>query len=270
MRNVLKYPGSKWNIAEKIIDFMPEHHSYVEAFFGSGAILFNKSPSNIETVNDLDNDVCNLFECIQNDSERLARLAMSTPFSRHEYDRTFEVEEYEPFKKALRFLIQCWQGHGFRTNGYKVGWKNDVQGREKMYALWNWYRLPEWIIDIAERLRTVQIENRPAVEVIKRFNYENTFIYLDPPYLLGTRTAKQYKHEMTDKDHEELLNTILQSKAKLMISGYESDLYNDLLRDWNKETFAANAEYGLKRKEVIWYNYDLHGKQIDIQEFLTV
>jgi len=75
---------------------------------------------------------------------------------------------------------------------------------------------------------------------------------------------------MTDKDHEELLNTILQSKAKLMISGYESDLYNDLLRDWNKETFAANAEYGLKRKEVIWYNYDLHGKQIDIQEFLTV
>ena len=72
----------------------------------------------------------------------------------------------EPYHKALRFLIQCWQGHGFRTNGSKVGWKNDVQGRERAYALWNWYRLPEWIIDIAERLRMVQIENRPALEVI--------------------------------------------------------------------------------------------------------
>lgn len=165
MKAVLKYPGSKWNIASQIVKLIPEHHSYVEPFFGSGAVLFNKSPSDIETINDLDSDVTNLFRCIQKDSERLAKLVMTTPFSREEYDRQFEVPNeaicIDSFERAVNFLIRCWQGHGFRTNGYKVGWKNDVQGRERMYALWNWYRLPEWIIAIAERLRKVQIECRP-------------------------------------------------------------------------------------------------------------
>lgn len=260
MRTVLKYPGSKWNIAGKLVELIPPHHSYVEAFFGSGAMLFSKAPSKIETINDLDSDVTNLFRCIQNDSERLARMVMTTPFSREEYDNQFEIPEgavcIDAFERAAGFLIKCWQGHGFRTNGYKVGWKNDVQGRESMYALWNWYRLPEWIIDIAERLRKVQIENRPALEVIERFNYENVFMYLDPPYLLGTRTAKQYKHEMSDTEHEELLNLILQSNAKIMISGYESDIYNDYLHNWSKATFQSCAEHHGTRQEVVWMNYE--------------
>lgn len=54
MRQVLKYPGSKWNIAGKLVELIPPHHSYVEAFFGSGAMLFSKAPSDIETINDLD------------------------------------------------------------------------------------------------------------------------------------------------------------------------------------------------------------------------
>jgi DNA adenine methylase len=259
MRQILKYPGSKWNIASQLAELIPEHHSYVEPYAGSMALLFSKPPSDIETVNDLDSDVTNLFRCIQKDSERLARLVMTTPFSREEYDRQFEIPEgaaiIDSYERAAWFLVRCWQGHGFRTNGYKVGWKNDVQGRERMYALWNWYRLPEWIIEITERLRTVQIENRPALEVIKRFNYENVFMYLDPPYLLGTRTAKQYAYEMTDADHEELLKTILQSRAKIMISGYESEMYNDYLQDWNKQQFRSCSEYGDSRTETIWMNY---------------
>ena len=54
MRTVLKYPGSKWNIALRLVELIPEHHSYVEPFFGSGAVLFNKPVSDIETINDLD------------------------------------------------------------------------------------------------------------------------------------------------------------------------------------------------------------------------
>ena len=270
MRNVLKYPGSKWNIASQIVELIPKHHSYVEPFFGSGAVLFNKVPSDIETINDLDSDVTNLFRCIQKDSERLARLVMATPFSREEYDNQFEMPDgaicNDSFQRAAGFLIRCWQGHGFRTNGYKVGWKNDVVGRERAYALWNWYRLPEWIIDIAERLRMVQIENRPALEVIKRFNYENVFMYLDPPYVLGTRNGKQYKHEMSDVEHEEMLKELLQSKAQIMISGYESDLYNDYLKDWHKCTFNSCAEHGKPRKEVIWMNYQKG--QMTIQDYI--
>lgn len=265
MRNVLKYPGSKWNIASQIVNLIPEHHSYVEPYFGSGAVLFNKPVSSIETVNDLDYDVVNLFRCIREDPEKLARFVAATPYSRSEYDDTYKIDIFEimapnePYHKALRFLIRCWQGYGFRTNGYKVGWKNDVQGRERSYALLNWYHLPERIMEVAERLRLVQIENRPALEVIKRFNYKNVFMYIDPPYVLGSRVGgqKQYKHEMTDNDHIGLLEILLQSNAKIMISGYESDLYNDYLKGWNKMYFSSCAEQGKPRTEVIWMNYEV-------------
>lgn len=259
MRNVLKYPGSKWNIVKRLVNLIPDHHSYLEPFAGSLAVLFNKPPSPIETVNDLDSDVTNLFWCIQKDSERLARLVMITPFSREVYENQFsgqdEARYASRFQRAAGFLIRCWQGHGYRTNGYKVGWKNDVQGRERAYSLWNWYRLPEWIIEIAERLRMVQIENRPALEVIERFGYENVFMYIDPPYLLGTRKGKQYRHEMSDGDHEELLQLILKSPAKIMISGYVSEMYNDYLRGWEKMQFSSCAEGGKPRTEMIWMNY---------------
>lgn len=262
MRNVLRYPGSKWRIADKLVELIPPHHTYLEPFFGSGAVFFRKSPSDIETINDLDSDVVNLFQCIQQDSECLARLVMTTPFSREIYDGQFEDNNNLPscipdMQRAAGFLFKCWQGHGFRTNGYKVGWKNDVQGRERMYALWNWYRLPEWIVDVSERLRTVQIECRTAPEVIKRFDYENVFMYIDPPYLLETRTGKQYKHEMDDTDHELLLHTLRCSKAKIMISGYSSDMYDEMLSDWKRIEFTSHAEQGRKRTEVIWMNYEV-------------
>lgn len=42
MRQIFKYPGSKWGLSEWIISLFPEHHSYLESYFGSGAVLFNK------------------------------------------------------------------------------------------------------------------------------------------------------------------------------------------------------------------------------------
>lgn len=271
LNNILKYPGSKWKIAKWIVSQIPKHHSYVEPYFGSGAVLFNKSPSAIETVNDLDSNVYNLFNCIRNDNERLSSMVAMTPFSREVYDDAFKnniPSDDDPFEKARCFLIQCWQGHGFRTNGYKVGWKNDVQGRENMYAVYNWYRLPEWIIGIADRLKQVQIENRPAMEVINRFWYPNVFMYLDPPYILSTRTAKQYKHEMTDQDHVELLELISKFPGKVIISGYENDLYNNMLEGWHKEKTTGYAEYyGADRNEVIWMNYKHVKQQLNLFDF---
>ena len=262
---VLKYPGSKWRIVDKLVELIPPHHTYLEPYLGSGAVFFRKAPSDIETINDLDWDVVNLFQCIREDSEKLARLIMTTPYSRQMYDDAFKsdpimevLSEGNRFLKACQFLVRCWQGHGFRSNGYKVGWKNDVQGRERMYALWNWYRLPEWVIEIAERLRRVQIECSPAIELMERYDYENVFMYLDPPYLLGTRCGKQkqYKHEMSDDEHEEMLQKALISKAKIMISGYASEMYDDMLAGWRRKEFRSHAEMGSKRTEVVWMNYE--------------
>jgi len=178
MQAVMRYPGSKWGIADWIVDFFPEHHSYLEAFFGSGAVLFNKPRSNIETVNDLDGNVVNLFEWIRKDPEKLAHEIYYTPYARQVYEQAFSREPEESFEKAVNFYICLNMGHGFRTTGEKVGWKNDIQGRERAYAAQGWSHLPERIYQAAERLRGVQIENKPAVEVIQRFNFPNVIVRL--------------------------------------------------------------------------------------------
>lgn len=257
MPAVIKYPGAKWSIAKWIISHFPEHHSYLEPFFGSGAVLFSKERSNIETVNDLDGDVVNLFQWIRNDPERLARAVYWTPYSREVYDKAFAdgKKETDPFQRAVDFYVRMMQGQGFRTAGNKVGWKNDVQGREAAYAAGYWCRTPETIFEAAERLRGVQIERMDAVELIRRFNYPNVLIYADPPYLLSTRHGKQYKCEMTDADHARLLKTLKEHKGPVLLSGYDSELYNRELQDWHREEIDTMAQTSTKRREVLWMNF---------------
>ncbi|WP_282433525.1 DNA adenine methylase [Desulfosporosinus metallidurans] len=62
---MLHYPGSKWSMTDWIISNMPDHKTYLEPFFGSGAFLFNKGRSKNETVNDIDGNVVNLFRVIR-------------------------------------------------------------------------------------------------------------------------------------------------------------------------------------------------------------
>lgn len=257
-RAVLKYPGAKWSLAHWIISHFPEHHSYLEPFFGSGAVLFTKARSNIETINDRDGDVINLFAWIKKDPERLARAVYWTPYARAIYEKAWEAQytETDSFQRAVDFYIRMMMGHGFRTTGEKVGWKNDIQGRERAYAADNWSKIPDIIFSAAERLRGVQIENRPAIELIQRFNFQNVLIYADPPYLLHTRNRRQYRCEMTDTDHLELLEVLKAHQGPVILSGYESQLYNDALKSWARDEMSAQTQTATKRREVIWMNFD--------------
>ena len=269
MKAVMKYPGSKWSLANWIISLFPEHHSYVEPYFGSGAVFFNKLRSNIETVNDLDGNVVNLFECIKTDPEKLARSIYLTPYSREIYEKAYHEVPEDKFEAALYFYIRLNMGHGFRTTGEKVGWKKDVQGRERSYASQDWCNLPEKIVQAAERLRGVQIENRPAIELIPKFNYENVLIYCDPPYMLETRHGKQYRCEMDNNDHEALLDVLLKHKGYVMISGYDTELYNSMLAGWNKYKKIAYSQTGSRKQEIVWMNYEPPERQLafdDIRE----
>ena len=132
MEAITRYPGSKWRIANWIISHFPEHHSYLEPFFGSGGVFFNKSRSDIETINDLDGEVVNFFQQIRNDPERLAREIYFTPYSREIYEKGFRKKPESDFERAVLFCIRLNMGYGFRTTGEKVGWKRDIQGREKV------------------------------------------------------------------------------------------------------------------------------------------
>ncbi|MBT9840063.1 DNA adenine methylase [Blautia sp. MCC283] len=255
-RAVLRYPGSKWRIAFQLCEYIPKHPSYLEPYFGSGAVFFTKQPSAIETINDLDLDVVNLFSCLRDNPDKLASMIYATPYARYIYDRQFnEQPDLDPYEKALGFLIKCWMGHGYRTNGYKVGWKNDVQGRERAYSLLNWQILPDWVLLAADRLKQAQIECMPAIDLIRRFDYENVFMYVDPPYVLSTRAGKQYKHEMADKDHMELLDVLLDSKAKIMLSGYAHPLYDEKLKEWKRIELKNQSTSGKVTTEIIWMNY---------------
>ena len=86
------------------------------------------------------------------------------------------------------------------------------------------------------RLKMVQIENLEARKLVQRFNYPNVFIYADPPYMAGTRNGKSYRYEMSDQDHQEFLEALIQHKGPEMISGYDNPMYNEILKDWHKDS----------------------------------
>lgn len=257
MKSLLHYPGSKKRIAPWIIKHMPPHHSYLEPYFGGGAVLFEKEPSRIETVNDLDSDVVNFFRVIQNPEsrEQLQQWITYTPYARQVYDESFEREPKTPIEKAGYFAVRSMQSHGFRLSE-KCGWKKDVYGREAAYAVRYWNELPEALSLMAARLKEVQIEHKPAIELIRAFNHGNVLMYIDPPYVLSTRSRKQYRHEMMDSEHEELLQVLCGSQAKVMLSGYDCKLYDRYLSGWRKVWIPARAQNSLPRTETLWMNYE--------------
>ena len=257
MKPVLRYPGAKWSISEWIVSHIPPHDVYLEPFFGSGAIFFNKKPSKLETINDLSGDVVNLFKVLRDNHEKLEKMIDLTPWARDEYYSCTMPNGNTPksgndIEDARRFLVRCWQGMSSKIDG-RTGWRSDIKCDCGQNHVKTWIKVPERIRDVVDRLKQVQIENQPAVEIIKRYGNENVFIYADPPYLLSTRSGTMYYHEMTDADHLKLLDVLDKHPGPVIVSGYDNELYKDRLADWHKEARSSVADKG-KRKEVVWLN----------------
>ena len=252
MRTVLKYPGAKNRLASWICSYIPDHEVYLEPYFGSGAVLFNKPRSHIETVNDLNGEVVNFFEILRDRSEELIKAIKYTPFAREEYDKSYQKTSNK-LEKARRFYVRCWQGFGC-ANLYHNGFKSGQQSNSPNPAV-GFAKSYETLEMAAERLKGVQIEKLDALELLNRYDTEDVFVYLDPPYLLETRKSNLYKHEMSDEQHIELLELITKHPGRIMISGYDNDLYSSYLKDWRKVKKDTLAENGLKRTETLWMNY---------------
>ncbi|PAD69912.1 DNA methyltransferase [Bacillus sp. 7586-K] len=248
---ILHYPGSKWSLSEWIISYFPDHETYLEPFFGSGAILFSKHRSKLETVNDLDGDIVNLFRVIRERPDELAHAIRFTPHSREEYYNSY-LEAEDEMERARRLIIRLWQGRGGKTS-HRTGWRSMIEMNGPLPGK-EWLRFPEKIAVVAERLVGVQIENQPAAELIKRYSRKNVLIYADPPYLMDTRTTTSYKHEMTEDEHAELLDVLDKHPGPVILSGYTHPLYDEKLSHWRRETHRAKAEGGASREEVIWIN----------------
>lgn len=250
---ILHYPGSKWSMTDWIIDHMPPHTTYLEPYFGSGAVLFNKERSKLETVNDLDGNIVNLFRVIRNRRHELAESIKWTPYAREEYELSYTMEGDE-LERARRFLVRCWMARWVKTNK-KTGWRHVVDWDTRpLSPAKEWTDLPGKIISASERLQRVQIEYEPALKVIERYKKSNVLIYADPPYLLDTRRGKMYANEMTENDHEDLIQMLDNHPGPVIVSGYAHPLYDEKLRHWKRETRRVQAEAGEIRTEVLWIN----------------
>ncbi len=253
MKSLLKYPGGKWRIALWIISHFPAHKVYCEPFFGSGAVFFLKPPAGIETINDVDGNVVNLFRVCRENPEELARAVALTPWSREEFVSCVDLDISDPIERARRTLVRYHQS--FATcNHSKFSWRN-VQVASGPPCSKQWNDLPSEVAEVCKRLKEVQIENIDALELIKRYDNPDTLLYLDPPYPLNIREKNMYKHEMSDSQHEELLGLILKSKSKIIISSYDNDLYNDMLKNWYASEKSTTVQKGLPRTEKIYMNY---------------
>jgi DNA adenine methylase len=238
-------------LADWIISHFPAHHSYLEPFFGSGAVFLQKPPSKLETLNDLDGDIVNLFRVIRDDSDNLARLIEFTPWAREELDTCYEPAS-NSLEQARRWLVRCWIGRS-GTRG-RAGWRHDVSASRNSHMPDTWKQLPFRIRNIAKRFRDAQIEHRPALEVIQRFNKPRTLIYVDPPYPLETRSGPMYRHEMSNDDHVALLEVLVNHPAMIVVSGYACALYDEALNNWYRVTTRALADNGGERQEILWIN----------------
>ena len=266
MNSVLKYPGAKTRLADWIISNIPSHSVYLEPFFGSGAIFFNKPKSEIETINDINEDVYNYFKVLREYPNELIEVLSLTPYSRKEYIEAYYLPDDNDncIEKARKFAVRCFMGFG-ASNRYKNGFRSSqTYNSPDVPKLWS--KLPETLVLASKRLLQAQIENLDYKELLKRYNTNDVFIYLDPPYVSNVRKKYIYKNEFKIQDHEELLDLIIKHPAKIMISGYDTPLYNDALKGWRKETKSNQVECGLSKNEVIWMNYknELQGELIEI------
>ena len=251
----LKYPGAKWRVADWILSLLPAHQVYVEPYFGSGAIFFNKRPSKSEYLNDINAEVVNLFKVMREHPDRLVALLQLTPYARDEYERSFEPTS-DPIEQARRTLVRHWMS--MSGNGgarYKTGWRhNGKKAARSKNCPQEWARLPDRVLQHAARLKDAHIEHRPALELLGRLNYPHTLAYIDPPYHPDVRTGRMYAEEMLDEaQHVELLEFLTQDwQGMAVVSGYAHPLYDDALADWQRFSRQTAAEMGQTRTEVLW------------------
>ena len=256
----IKWPGSKWRIADWIIEQMPKHDCYLEPFFGSGAVFFSKPASNVETINDRDSIVVNLFSMIRDNPLALAQAIELTPWARAEYDICRrDLAHGDDIEKARRLLVAMWQGVGLRrastsdeNSTGNCGWRS----RDSRFQspIRTWQRLPERIQVASKRLLSAQIENRPALEIIARHDSSEVLIYADPPYVHASRDDRRlYAHEMSDAQHVELLSALKSHPGPVLLSGYANAIYDEHL-NWTRIETQTRIQNNLTRTETLWIN----------------
>jgi DNA adenine methylase len=257
--------GGKFSHLAWLLPLLPKCHHYCEPFAGSAAVLLNRTPSPIETYNDLDGEVANFFRVLRDDKNRLVEVIGLTPFSREEFAISCKLDsKLSPLERARRFYVRARQVRTGLAQTATLGrWANckNTSRAGMSGVISRWLGAIDDLPAIAERLLRVQIENRPAIDVIRLYDSPGTLFYSDPPYVHDTRgDAKAYGYEMTNQEHAMLARQLNSVRAMVAISNYQCDLMDKLYcaPKWYKTVSAARTNHATKgtRIEVLWTNYD--------------
>lgn len=255
------YFGGKFTWIEYLYSYFPSDIiHFVDVFGGSFSVALNYPGKGIITANEINGEVTNFFEVLRDQETELLRLLHLTPVSKMEYDNCWEPSENK-LEAARRFYVRARQSFfALGIQRKNKGWhmaktQSNAQGGETV-SKWN-NALPK-LYEVAYKLRQMQITNYEYSDCIKKIDFEGAFFYCDPPYVKESRASfNDYKYEFTTNDHIDLADQLHQIKGRAMISGYNSELYEELYKDWNKVLFPVkknNIRSG-EVQEVIWMNY---------------
>jgi DNA adenine methylase len=259
VRPPIKWYGGKRYLASWITSHFPEHRIYLEPFGGGASVLLNKRAVEVEAYNDIDARLVRFFRVLREQGEEFVRKARLTPYSQLEFEN---AKNYplgaDDLQMALCDFIrwrQSFAGKGqswsYTTTRARGGMAGDVNA---------WWTAIDGLPLVIDRLRSVQLTCQSAFDVIPRFDHEESLIYCDPPYLHETRSAQStnvYHQEMTDSEHRQLAGVLLQCKGAVVLSGYDSPLYDKLYGGWTKVTreianHAAGGKHKARQTECLW------------------
>lgn len=254
--------GGKYSHLGWLLPLLPKAHHYCEPFAGSAAVLINRPPSPVETYNDLDGEVVNFFRVLREYPDDLIRAIALTPFSREEFYYSLSYDSQNTrVEAARRFFVRARQVRTGLAQTASLGrWANckNTSRAGMSGVVSRWLGSVDHLPQIAERLLRVQIENRPAKEVIKLYDDKTTVFYCDPPYPHASRgDSKAYAYEMDDQEHTALAALLSSVEAKVVISGYRCRLMDDLYKDWRRVDSNEKMCHSIKklRTEAVWLNY---------------
>jgi DNA adenine methylase len=260
---VFGWYGGKFSHLEWLLPLLPDSHHYCEPFGGSGAVLLNREPAPVETYNDLDGDVVNFFRVLRDEGPTLIRAIGLTPFSREEFYQAIyaPAQGFSDLERARRFYVRARQARTGLAQTATLGrWANckNTSRAGMSGVISRWLGGIEALSDIASRLGRVQIENRPALDLIRLYDDKRTLFYCDPPYVHSTRgDSKAYGFEMKEDEHRELVETLKGCKGRAAVSGYRCKLMDDLLAKWRRFDAPPKFCHSIKklRQECLWMNY---------------
>jgi len=255
--------GGKFNHLGWLLPLLPKCHHYVEPFSGSAAVLLNREPSPIETYNDIDGEVVNFFRVLRDQKNQLVEAIGLTPFSREEFYHaiTVDPQAVSPLERARCFFVRARQVRTGLAQRASLGrWANcrNTSRAGMSGSISRWLGSITDLPEIAERLLRVQIENRPAAEIVRLYDGNDTLLYCDPPYPHESRSdTKAYGFEMSDAEHRGLAKLLLSVKAKVAVSGYRCELMDSAYAGWKVYEAPVKKCHSSKapRVEALWVNF---------------